>query len=86
VCVTGEIQVSATCAAFRILRVKTFIDKVNDTLVPMKKASQSKMYSMRLEIALINALQKIKARDGIPVTEQVKRAIKTWIKKKGVKA
>src|ERR1700746_1509811 len=25
VCVTGEIQVSATCAAFRILRVKTFI-------------------------------------------------------------
>ena len=55
-------------------------------LSPMKKASQSKMYSMRLEIALIDALQKIKKRDGIPVTEQVKRAIKTWIKKKGVKA
>jgi hypothetical protein len=51
----------------------------------MKKGSQSKMYSMRLEIALINALQKIKARDGIPVSEQVKRAIKAWLEKKGVK-
>lgn len=51
----------------------------------MKKASESKMYSMRLEITLIDALQKIKERDGIPVTEQVKRAIKAWLKKKGVK-
>jgi hypothetical protein len=49
----------------------------------MKKGSQSKMYSMRLEIALINALQKIKERDGIPVTEQVKRAIRAWLEKKG---
>lgn len=51
----------------------------------MKKGPKSKMYSMRLEIALIDALQKIKERDGIPVTEQVKRAIKAWLKKKGVK-
>jgi hypothetical protein len=52
----------------------------------MKKGSQSKMYSQRLEIALIGALQKIKERDGIPVSEQVKRAIRAWIEKKGVKA
>jgi hypothetical protein len=52
----------------------------------MKKGSQSKMYSQRLEIALINALQKIKKRDGIPVSEQVKRAIRAWLEKRGVKA
>jgi hypothetical protein len=57
-----------------------------DTLVRMKKGSQSKMYSQRLEIALIDALQKIKERDGIPVSEQVKRAIRAWLEKKGVKA
>jgi len=44
------------------------------------------MYSMRLEIALINAMQKVKERDGIPVSEQVKRAIRAWLEKKGVKA
>ena len=49
-------------------------------------ASHSKMYSMRLEIALINAMQKVKERDGIPVSEQVKRAIRAWLEKKGVKA
>jgi hypothetical protein len=52
----------------------------------MKKGSQSKMYSMRLEIALIEAMQKVKERDGIPVSEQVKRAIRAWLEKKGVKA
>ena len=52
----------------------------------MKKGSQSKMYSQRLQITLIDALQKIKERDGIPVSEHVKRAIKVWIEKKGVKA
>jgi hypothetical protein len=52
----------------------------------MKKGSQSKMYSQRLEIALIEAMRKVKERDGIPVSEQVKRAIRAWLEKKGVKA
>jgi hypothetical protein len=49
------------------------------------KQPPSKMYSWRLEIALIDALQKIKEKDGIPVSEQVRRAIKEWLKKRNGK-
>jgi hypothetical protein len=40
--------------------------------------------NFRLESELIEALQVIRDRDGIPVTEQVRRAIQAWLKEKGV--
>ena len=43
------------------------------------------MVSWRLDVSLLNALQKIKDRDGVPVNEQVRRALMTWVEKKGVK-
>jgi hypothetical protein len=45
-----------------------------------------KQTNFRLEEELLEALQLIRDRDGIPVSEQVRRAIKEWIDSKGVKA
>lgn len=40
--------------------------------------------TFRLEDELLDALHAIKARDGIPVTEQLRRAIVAWLEQKGV--
>jgi len=40
--------------------------------------------NFRLEEELLEALQLIRDRDGIPVSEQVRRAIKAWIEAHGV--
>lgn len=44
-----------------------------------------KQTNFRLEEELLAALQEIRDRDGIPVSEQVRRAIRNWIDSKGVK-
>ena len=44
-----------------------------------------KQTNFRLEEELLTALQEIRDRDGIPVSEQVRRAIRNWIESKGVK-
>jgi hypothetical protein len=43
------------------------------------------MVSWRLELPIITALQQIKERDGVPINEQVRRALKEWIEKRGLK-
>jgi hypothetical protein len=35
-------------------------------------------------VDLMAGMQQVKARDGIPVTEQVRRAIRAWLKENGV--
>ena len=40
--------------------------------------------TFRLEEELLDALQEVKDRDGIPITEQVRRAIRTWLEERGV--
>ena len=40
--------------------------------------------NFRLEEELLAALQFIKERDGVPVSEQVRRAITAWIESRGV--
>ena len=42
--------------------------------------------TFRLEIEILAALEAIRARDGVSVSEQVRRALKQWIAAKGVKA
>lgn len=44
-----------------------------------------KQTNFRLEEELLSALQEIRDRDGIPVSEQVRRAIRNWIDSKDVK-
>ena len=40
--------------------------------------------TFRLEAELMDGLRSIRVRDGIPLSEQVRRAIQTWLKAKGV--
>lgn len=40
--------------------------------------------NFRLEAELLKGLQQIRERDGIAVSEQVRRAIRTWLESKGV--
>jgi hypothetical protein len=42
------------------------------------------MYSLRLEPEQARLLKAIKARDGIPESEQIRRALAIWFEKKGV--
>ena len=39
---------------------------------------------MRIDAALLDGLQAIKERDGVPVSEQVRRAIQAWLESKGI--
>ena len=41
--------------------------------------------TFRLEQELLDALQEVKKRDGLPVTEQVRRAVIAWLDSRGVK-
>lgn len=40
--------------------------------------------NIRIDEELIDAMQSIRDRDGIPVSEQVRRAIQAWVETKGV--
>ena len=40
--------------------------------------------TFRLETEIMGALNAIRERDGIPVSEQVRRALRQWIESKGV--
>ncbi|HYT76452.1 MAG TPA: hypothetical protein VEL79_16970 [Vicinamibacterales bacterium] len=42
------------------------------------------MYSLRLEPEQARLLKTIKARDGIPESEQIRRALGLWFEQKGV--
>jgi hypothetical protein len=48
-------------------------------LTPLKPAT------FRLETELLEGLQKVKERDGVAITEQVRRAVIAWLERKGVK-
>jgi hypothetical protein len=48
--------------------------------------SPKKLVAFRLDQALVDALAAIKERDGVPLTEQVTRAVKAWIETKHLAA
>lgn len=41
-------------------------------------------YLLKIDPELIAALRSIKARDGIPESEQIRRGIRLWLKSRGV--
>ena len=43
-----------------------------------------KQTAFRVSADLLASLQEIKRRDGIPVSEQVRRALEAWVESKGV--
>ena len=40
--------------------------------------------TMRIDDELLAGLQTVKEREGVPVSEQVRRAIQAWLESKGV--
>jgi Arc/MetJ-type ribon-helix-helix transcriptional regulator len=52
-----------------------------DTLVVV---SPLKPTNFRLESELLEGLQEVRARDGISVSEQVRRAIQSWLRETGI--
>jgi antitoxin component of RelBE/YafQ-DinJ toxin-antitoxin module len=45
--------------------------------------SDKKQTAFRIDEDILQALQAIKERDGIPISEQVRRALKAWAESKG---
>jgi hypothetical protein len=43
-----------------------------------------KLAAFRLDLELIEGLEQVKDRDGVPVSVQVRRAIENWLTDKGV--
>ena len=41
--------------------------------------------NFRIEEELLTALEKVRERDGVPVSEQVRRGIRLWLSSKGYK-
>jgi hypothetical protein len=54
---------------------------------PGKAAAGSKlrMTSLRLDVNLLDGLRQVKERDGVAITEQIRRASREWLKQKGIK-
>jgi hypothetical protein len=47
--------------------------------------STKKQTAFRLDPELLDGLLFVKERDGIPLSEQVRRALRTWLEQKGVR-
>ena len=45
-----------------------------------------KLAAFRLDLELIDGLEQVKRKTGAPLSEQVRRAIRAWLKANGVKA
>ena len=46
--------------------------------------SEKKQTAFRIDPDILEGLQQLKARDGIPLSEQVRRALRLWLESKGV--
>lgn len=49
------------------------------TLCDMAAKEDKKLYTFRIDPLVLQALQTITERDGIPVSEQIRRAIRAWL-------
>jgi hypothetical protein len=46
--------------------------------------SAKKQTAFRIDPEILRGLREIKERDGVPVSEQVRRALSAWLESKGV--
>ncbi|MDO8795455.1 MAG: ribbon-helix-helix domain-containing protein [Vicinamibacterales bacterium] len=52
--------------------------------MPAAKKPKKIVYSLRLDPADATRLEQIRERDGVPASEQIRRALRTWFEQKGV--
>jgi hypothetical protein len=50
----------------------------------MVTADKQKLAVYRMEPELIDGLRQVKERDGLPITWQVRQAIRAWLDSKGI--
>ena len=46
-------------------------------------AEDKQLYTFRIEPSVLRALEAITERDGVPVSEQIRRGIRMWLESKG---
>jgi len=71
---------SVSCAAIG----KRITLKYNIVLVTKHAASPRRVTTFRIDADLLDGLQEVWERDGVAVSEQVRRAIRMWLEQKGV--
>jgi len=54
------------------------------TLYDAVTPSTKKQTAFRLDPEILDGLLLVKERDGVPLSEQVRRALRAWLKEKGV--
>ena len=47
--------------------------------------SQKRQTAFRIEPEILDGLHEVKTRDGLPISEQVRRALREWLQHRGVK-
>jgi hypothetical protein len=47
--------------------------------------SQKRQTAFRIEPEILEGLHEVKTRDGLPISEQVRRALREWLQRRGVK-
>ena len=52
--------------------------------MPTMTPSTKKQTAFRLDPEILDGLQAVKDRDGVPISEQVRRALKAWLEGRGV--
>jgi hypothetical protein len=52
--------------------------------IPVVAPSRKKQTAFRIEPEILDGLQRVKARDGVPLSEQVRRALREWLDRRGV--
>jgi hypothetical protein len=53
-------------------------------VLPVVTPSAKKQSNFRIDPEIMDGLQAIKDRDGIPLSEQVRRALRAWLAANGV--
>lgn len=59
---------------------------INDQMTPRPKSlyPKSEVLTLRVSEEMLAGMRTIQERDGVPVSEQARRAIRAWLKDKGV--
>jgi hypothetical protein len=46
--------------------------------------SKNKQTAFRIDAEILDGLREVKDRDGVPISEQVRRALTVWLESKGI--
>ena len=52
--------------------------------IPIGTVSPKITTALRLDADLLEAMRRVKATDGVPVTTQIEIAVREWLRKRGV--